>query len=327
MMRRREVITLLGGAAAAWPLAAQAQQMPVVGFLYAGSPEANEARTAGFRRGLSEAGFVEGQNVAIEYRWAREEYGRLPELAAELVQRRVAVMAALGSAAAALAAKSATSTIPVVFAFGGDPVQLGLVASFNRPGGNFTGLSLVNIDLAPKMIGLLYDLLPKAMRFAALVNPANPTVADTVAKDAQQAAVTIGRQVAVFSARTRDEVDAAFTDFAQQRIDAVMVAPDALFFNRRVQLVTLATRRGLPAIYSGREYPLAGGLMSYGADLVEQFRQAGVYAGRLLKGEKAAELPVMRPTKFEFVINLHTAKTFGLTAPTSLLAIADEVIE
>jgi len=214
-----------------------------------------------------------------------------------------------------------------VFAFGGDPVQLGLVTSFNRPGGNFTGLSLVNIDLAPKMIGFLHELLPQAARFAALVNPANPTVADTVGKDAQQAAAAIGRQVAIFSARTREEVDAAFAEFAQQRIDAVMVAPDVLFFDRRVALVTLATRRGLPAIYSGREYPLVGGLMSYGANLVDQFRQAGIYVGRLLKGEKAAELPVVRPTKFEFVINLHTAKAFGLTMPPSLLAIADDVIE
>jgi putative tryptophan/tyrosine transport system substrate-binding protein len=325
-MRRREFITLLGGATAC-PLTARAQQwaIPMVGFLQPGTPD--EQRITAFRKGLSEAGFIEGQNVAIEYRWARDDYSRLPELAADLVQRRVTVIAALGNAATVLAAKSSTTTIPVVFAFGGDPVQLGLVASFNRPGGSFTGLSLVNAELATKMIGLLHELLPGAARFTILVNPNNATVANIVSKDAQEAAPAIGRQIEIVSADTSNEIDAAFAGLKQKQIDAVMVAPDTLFYDRRVQLTTLATRHGLPAIYPTREFAVAGGLMTYGSNILDQYRLGGVYTRHILKGEKPAEMPIMRPTKFEFIINLQTAKIFGLTVPPTLFATADEVIE
>ena len=326
-MRRRHFITLLGGAAAAWPLAARAQgQMPVIGYLYLGSPEPVTNRLAAFRKGLSETGFTEGRNLDIEYRWGHNEPERLPELAADLVRRRVAVIAALGSTPAAIAAKAATSTIPIVFASGGDPVQYGLVANLNRPGGNVTGLTDIANDLLPKLLGLMQELVPQAVRFGVLVNPSNPVAASIIA-EAQQAASVISRPVEVLTASSNGDIDVAFAGLAQRRIDALVIAPDTLFTNRISQLATLATYHRVPASFWTREYPQVGGLMSYGANVTDRDRQAGIYVGRILKGEKPADLPVMRPTKLELIINLHTAKTLGLTVPPTLLAIADEVIE
>jgi len=326
-MRRRHFITLLGGAAAAWPLAARAQgQMPVIGYLYLGSPEPVTNRLAAFRKGLSETGFTEGRNLDIEYRWGHNEPERLPELAADLVRRRVAVIAALGSTPAAIAAKAATSTIPIVFASGGDPVQYGLVANLNRPGGNVTGLTDIANDLLPKLLGLMQELVPQAVRFGVLVNPSNPVAASIIA-EAQQAASVISRPVEVLTASSNGDIDVAFAGLAQRRIDALVIAPDTLFTNRISQLATLATYHRVPASFWTREYPQVGGLMSYGANVTDRDRQAGIYVGRILKGEKPADLPVMRPTKLELIINLHTARTLGLTVPPSLLAIADEVIE
>jgi len=327
MMRRRQLIALLGGAAA-WPLAARAQQpgLPVIGYLYIGSPEPVANRLAAFRNGLSETGFIEGRNLDIEYRWARNEPERLPELAADLVRRRVAVIAALGSTPAALAAKAATSTIPIVFAFGGDPVQYGLVANLNRPGGNVTGLTDIANDLLAKLLGLMQELVPRAVRFGVLVNPSNPVSASIIA-EAQQAASVISHPVEVLTATSNGDIDVAFAGLAQRRIDALVIAPDALFTNRVSQLATLATYYRVPASFWTREYPQLGGLMSYGANVNDRDRQAGIYVGRILKGEKPSDLPVMRPTKLELIINLHTARTLGLTVPPNLLAIADEVIE
>jgi putative tryptophan/tyrosine transport system substrate-binding protein len=327
-MRRRDVITLLGGAAVAAPLAAHAQQptMPVVGYLGVGSPEPDAHRLAAFRKGLSEAGFVEGRNVAIEYRWGYGDNDRLPELAAELVRRRVAVVVTPAGTAAALAAKAATTTIPIVFSMGGDPVESGLVASFNRPGGNITGISSQNVELAGKRLGLLHELIPKAARFAVLINPTHP-FAERAIRDAQAAAAGIGRQIEVVTANTNREIDAAFVSLAQKRADALLVPPVAPFNGRRVQIVTLAAHHRLPAVYPWREALEAGGLMSYGSSNTEEFRQVGIYAGRVLKGEKPADLPVMQPTKFELVINLQTARVLGIEVPPTLLAIADEVIE
>ena len=327
MIRRRDFITLLGGAAAAWPIAVRAQQqMPVIGYLYLGSPEPVTNRLAAFRKGLSETGFTEGRNLDIEYRWGHNEPERLPELAADLVQRGVAVIAALGSTPAALAAKTATSTIPIVFASGGDPVQYGLVANLNRPGGNVTGLTDIANDLLPKLLGLMQELVPQAVRFGVLVNPSNPVAASIIA-EAQQAASVISRPVEVLTASSNGDIDVAFAGLAQRRIDALVIAPDTLFTNRISQLATLATYHRVPASFWTREYPQVGGLMSYGANVTDRDRQAGIYVGRILKGEKPADLPVMRPTKLELIINLHTARTLGLTVPPSLLAIADEVIE
>jgi putative tryptophan/tyrosine transport system substrate-binding protein len=327
-MQRREFITLLGGAAAVWPLAARAQQpaMPVVGFLYPGAPEANANLVAAFRKGLSETGYVEGQNVAIEYRWADNQYDRLPAMAADLVRRQVAVIAAAASTAAAVAAKAATKTIPIVFSGGGDPVQTGLVASLNRPGGNVTGISSMNVELGAKRLGFLHELLPSATRFAVLVNPNSPLTEPFVA-DVRAAAGAIGRSIEVLTASTNREIDAAFANLVQKRAEALVILPDPLFINRRVQLATLAVRHALPAIYPFREDAEAGGLMSYGSSITDLARQAGVYTGRILKGEKPADLPISRATKFEFVINLQTAKLLGLDIRPSLLAIADEVIE
>ena len=323
---RRDFITLLGGAAA-WPLTVQAQQStPVIGYLYLGSPEPIANRLAAFRSGLSETGFIEGRNLAIEYRWAHNEPERLPELAADLVHRRVAVIAALGSTPAALAAKTATSTIPIVFASGGDPVQYGLVTNLNRPGGNVTGLTDIANDLLPKLLGLMLELVPQAVRFGVLVNPSNPVSASIIA-EAQQAASLISRPVKVLTASSNGDIDLAFAGLAQRRIDALVIAPDTLFTNRVSQLATLATYHRVPASFWTREYPQVGGLMSYGANVTDRDRQAGIYVGRILKGEKPADLPVMRPTKLELIINLHTARTLGLTVPPSLLATADEVIE
>jgi putative tryptophan/tyrosine transport system substrate-binding protein len=325
-VKRRAFITLLGGAAT-WPLAARAQQpaMPIIGFLYAGSPEPSAHLLAAFRKGLTETGYVEGQNVAIEFRWARNETDRLPELAADLVRRQVAVIAAPGSTVASIAAKAATSSIPIVFSMGGDPVQAGLVASFNQPGGNVTGISSMNTELGSKRLGLLHELAPHAQRFAALL--INSPLYQPLARDVQAGAESIGRPIDIFYASTSRDIDAAFASIVQKRIEALVLTPGPLFNNNRVQLATLAARHALPAIYSSREFAEAGGLMSYGPSITEEFRQTGIYCGRVLKGEKPADLPVMRATKFEFIINMQTARALDLTMPPTLLARADEVIE
>ncbi len=282
---------------------------------------------AAFREGLSETGFVEGRNVAIDFRWAHNDNDRLPGLAADLVSRRVAVIVTPNSAPSSLAAKAATTTIPIIFSIGGDPVQFGLVASLNRPGGNVTGVTGMSVDLAAKQLGLLHELLPGATRFAVLVNPKNTPNADAVTRDAQAAAAAIGRQIEVVAATTNSGIDAAFATLVQERADALLVSPDALFNARRVQLITLAVRHAVPAIYPFREDAAAGGLMSYGPSITDANRQAGIYTGRILKGEKPADLPVLRASKFELVINIQTAKTLGIDIPPMLLARADEVIE
>jgi putative ABC transport system substrate-binding protein len=281
---------------------------------------------AAFRQGLSEAGFVEGQNVAIEYRWANNEPDRLPELAADLVRRRVAVIVTLGTSASVRAAAAATKTIPIVFRTGGDPVELGLVSSLNRPGGNVTGINAMSLETVTKRLGLLHDLMPNATRFAALLNPNDPN-AGYYTKDLQAAASAIGRQIEVFGASDIREIDAAFASLAQKRPDALVVVSQGLLINRRVQIVTQATRQALPAIYPNREFAEIGGLMSYGSSATDQHRLTGIYTGRVLKGEKPADMPVLRASKFELVINAQTAKVFGLEIPTTLLAAADEVIE
>jgi ABC-type uncharacterized transport system substrate-binding protein len=302
-LNRRQFISLLGGAAAAWPLAARAQKsaMPVIGFLHSASPDALADGLRAFRQGLQDAGFVEGQNVTIEYRWAENRIDRLPELAAELVHRRVAVIATPANTPAAFAAKAATTDIPIVFQIGGDPVQAGLVASLNRPGGNVTGVTSMNLELAAKQLGLLHALLPGAARFAVLVNPNNPFIAEATITDVRAAAMPIGRQIEVLTASTNRDIDTAFAILVQKQIDALLINNDPLFNSRRVQLVTLATHHRVPANYSWRECVEAGGLMSYGSNLANLIRQVGVYSGRILKGEKPADLPVLRATKFEFV--------------------------
>jgi putative tryptophan/tyrosine transport system substrate-binding protein len=326
-MRRREFITLFGGAAAACPFAVRAQQagVPVVGYLNIGAPEPNASFVAAFRKGLSEARYVEGRNVAIEYRWAHNNTDRLPELAADLVSRRVAVIVA-AQGTAAVPAKSATATIPIVFNTAGDPVEIGLVASLNRPGGNITGVTTMGNEVAAKRLGLLHELLPKAARFAALFNPTSPYV-DSLIAEARTAAVSIGGQLDVFTASAARDIETLFASLRQKPVDALMISPNILFQNRRVQLVTLATRHALPAIFPNREDAEIGGLTSYGSNSVDHNRLVGLYAGRILKGEKPADLPVMRASKFEFVINLITAKAFGIDVPPTLLALADEVIE
>jgi putative ABC transport system substrate-binding protein len=328
MIGRREFITLLGGVVAACPLAARAQQtaLPVIGFLSSLSPESTVHLVAAFQRGLSEAGYIDGQNVAIEYRWAFGQYNRLPEMATELVRKPVAMLITTGGEPAALAAKAATSTIPIVFMIGGDPVKLNLVASYNRPSGNATGINLLTETMEPKRIGMVRELLPQVGTIAVLVNPRFPPAA-TQSKDIEEAARTVGMQIQIFRASTIDEIEAAFPSIVQQKIPLLIVVTDPFFVSRRDDLIALAARHKLPTIYGFRDVAAAGGLISYGIDLADMYQQQGLYAGRILQGAKPADLPVMQPTKFEFVINLKTAKQLGLQIPDKVLALADEVIE
>jgi len=325
-VKRREFITLLGGAVAAWPLAARAQQpaMPVIGLLDQRSPDALADRLRGFRQGLKDAGFVEGQNAAIESRWAENQVDRLPELAADLVRRQVAVIVAPSGLAPALAAKAATKTIPIVFVIADDPVRLGLVASLARPGSNLTGINFLSGELTAKRLELLRELMPSATRVAVLVNPAN---AENPEREVKAAARSIGLQIQTLNASTIREINAAFATFVRERPDAVFVGLDPFFNSRRIQLVQLAARYAIPASYPVRDFAEAGGLMSYGANIADAWRQAGSYAGRILKGAKAADLPVVQATKFELVFNVQTATMLGLTVPDKLLVAADEVIE
>ena len=327
-MKRRAFITLVGGAAAAWPLAARAQQpaMPVIGWLGARSPGESESVIDAFRQGLNETGYEEGRNLFIAYRWADGRYDRLPGLAMELVRHQVAVIAATGGDAATLAAKAATSTIPIIFAGGTDPVSAGIVASLTRPDQNVTGVSLLIGLLGAKQVELLQELVPKAPLLAALFNPNNPN-AERGAKDVQGAAGTIGQKVVVFHASSEREIDTAFASLIQQQAGGILIYPDGFFTGRRDQLVELAARYKIPAIYPWRDYAVAGGLMSYGTSIREAFRWAGTYVGKVLKGAKPADLPVIQPSKFEVVINLKTARALNLSVPTSLLLRADEVIE
>jgi len=325
--RRRQFLTLLSSAAAAWPLAARAQQsMPVIGFMSARSPEDSVHLLEAFRRGLKEGGFVEGQNVVIEFRWARGEYDRLPEMAADLVSRRVSVLTAVGGDPSPRAAKRATSTIPIVFGIGGDPVRDGLVESFNRPGGNVTGVTLMTNLMESKRFGLLRDLVPDAQLVGAMLNPSFAPSARQ-SQQIEEAARSIGQRLIVAKASTDEELDAAFTALVRERADALLVAADPYFDTRRDRIVGFAQRQRLPAIYHFREYVLAGGLLSYGISLTDAYRQFGVYTATILKGAKPADLPVLQPTKFELVINLKTAKTLGLKISDNLLTLADEVIE
>jgi putative tryptophan/tyrosine transport system substrate-binding protein len=326
-IKRREFITLLGGAAA-WPVAAHAQQptLPVIGLLSPRSPAVDLALISAIRQGLSDTGFAEGLNVVLDYRWADGEYDRLTTLASELVHRQVAVIVALGGEASALAAKTATASIPIVFLVGSDPVRSGLVSRLDRPGGNMTGVNSFIFDLEPKRLGLMRELRPNATTIAVLVNPNSPN-AEMQVNDIQIAARLVGQQVDILNASTIHEIDAAFARLAQTRVDALMVAADPIFFNRASQLVVLATRHAIPALYSRREFVAAGGLMSYGTNADEGYRTAGVYAGRILKGEKPGDLPIQLPTKFELVINLSTARALDINLPATLLARADEVIE
>jgi putative ABC transport system substrate-binding protein len=327
-MKRREFLTLIGGAVAARPRAARAQQaaMPTVGFLSSRSPEEAAVHTAAFRQGLRETGFVEGQNIAIAFRWAEGNYDRLPTLAKELVDLRVSTIMAGGGSPAALAAKTATAILPIVFVIGDDPVKAGLTASFNRPGGNLTGVAFLTGELGAKRLGLICELVPDPGPVALLLNPNDPG-AELQRQEVQAAAEALGRRLLVVYARAETEFEANFATLKQERVGALVVENDPFFDSRRELIMSLAARNAVPAIYHIREFPAAGGLMSYGASLADSYRQAGNYAGRILKGEKAADLPVMQPTKFELVINLNTAKSLGITVPPSLLARVDEVIE
>ena len=328
-MRRLEFLGLLGGAAA-WPLSARAQQaakLPTIGVLHLSSPEALAERMGGFRQGLKDIGYVEGENVAIEYRYADNQLDRLPGLATDLVRRQVAVIAAMGGPTSAFAAKAATTTLPIVFVVGDDPVRLGLVDSLARPGRNLTGINFFIVELAAKRLELLRELVPKADRVAVLVDPTNATTAESTLRDLERAARAVGLQTQVFNVTTSREIDAAFATLMRERIDMLFVPAGAFFADRRVQLVLLATRHAIPAVYPFRSFAEAGGLMSYGASLTDAYRQVGVYTGRILKGAKPAEVPVAQSTKFELVINAQAARVLGLTVPPALLATADEVIE
>jgi ABC-type uncharacterized transport system substrate-binding protein len=329
-MRRREFITLLGGVAAAWPMAAKAQQaaMPVIGYLGSSSFERSAGRSLlNFKRGLAETGYVEDRNVTIEYRWADDQYERLPTLAIELVQRRVAVLVAAGSPTA-LPAKAATTVIPTVFMVGSDPVELGLVASLNRPGGNLTGVAYLNAEVAPKRLELLHELIPTAKSIALLVNPANPTVAaEKQAKELEAAVRMLGLHLPLVKASNAIEIEDAFSALIRDRVEGLQMGVDPLFGNHIDQLVALATRHKMPTIYPWREFTAAGGLMNYGASIPDAFRQVGVYTGQILKGAKPSDLPIQRPTKLQFVLNLKAAKAIGVEIPAKLLALADEVIE
>jgi putative ABC transport system substrate-binding protein len=327
-MKRRQFITLLGGAAVAWPLAARAQQpaMPVVGFLGSDTPEAWASRMRAFRQGLGETGFVEGRNVAIEYRWAAGQNDRLPALAADLVHRQAAVIATLGSTSATLAAKAATKTIPIVFSIGSDPVELGLAASFNRPGGNITGVTVLTVEMGPKRLELFHELLPSAATIALLINPTSP-LATPQSRDFRSAASALGLDIHVLQASTEGELDSVFETLARLRAGGLVISADSFFSSRDERLAAMALRQALPTMSQFREFAAAGGLMSYAASITDAYRGAGVYTGRILKGEKPADLPIVQPTKYELVINLKTAKALGLSVPPTLLAIADEVIE
>jgi putative ABC transport system substrate-binding protein len=326
-LRRREFITGRGGAAA-WPLTARAQQpaMPVVGFINGASADVSADRDRAFRKGLREAGYIEGQNVTVDYHWLDGQYDRLPALIGELVRRRAAVIATPATPAA-VAAKAATSTIPIVFAVGEDPVKLGLVASLARPGGNATGINFLNTEVDGKRLALLHELVPKAVRVAVLLNPANATTAEATLRNVQEAARAIGLQLHILNASTIREIDAAFATFGHERPDALFVSGDAFFGGRRIQFANLASRDRIPAVYGNREYVAAGGLMSYGADLEDAFHQVGIYTGNILKGTKPADLPAVQTTRFEFVINLQTARTLGIEIPPTLFALATKVVE
>jgi len=326
-MRRRQFITLLGGAVA-WPLAARAQPaMPVIGLLDQRSAETTVDRLRGFHRGLKESGFVEGENVSIIYRWGEGQTERLPELAADLVRRKVAVIASTGGIPATLAARDATASIPIVFTIPDDPVKIGLVSSVARPDRNLTGINYLNSEIIAKRLELLHELVPTATRIAVLVDPRNPVNAEVTVRGAQSAGRSLGMQITAFNASTSREIDAAIAAMVVEQSDAVFVGGDGLFNSRRLQLAVLAARHRLPTASTSRDYPASGGLMSYGADVTDALRQTGVYAGRILKGAKPADLPVLQSTKIEFVINHQTARTLGIRVPDSLLARADEVIE
>jgi len=328
MTTRRKFITLLGGAGT-WPLAARAQQaaMPLIAFIDATSAVASARWTAAFRNGLNETGYTEGRNVAVEYHWLEGRYDRLPALLAELVGRRVAVIATPGSTPAALAAKAATTTIPIVFGVAEDPVKLGLVANLARPGGNATGVNFFVSEVVRKRLGLLRDLIPRAVRIAVMINSGNAATAEATLREVQNAADALGLQIHVVNASTSDEINAAFATISHERAEALFLGPDAFFNSRRVQLVTLSARDRIPTVYGTRDYVEVGGLMSYGTNITDSFSQAGVYVGKILNGTKPAELPVIQSTKFEFVINLQTAKALSLDVPSGLLLAADEVIE
>jgi ABC-type uncharacterized transport system substrate-binding protein len=327
-MRRRKFIFALGGAAAAWPVATLAQQsaVPVIGFVDGGSPDARARFAVAFRQGLNENGYDEGQNLLIEYHWLNGQYDRLPSLMADLVRRRLAVIATF-SGTASLAAKAATTTIPIVFGVGDDPVKLGLVTSLARPGGNATGINFLTQEVTAKRLELLRKLVPKAVRIAVLINPANASTAEATLRDIPEAARALGLQIQVLKASNSREIEATFATLGRERADALFVAGDAFFSTRAVQFATLAMRHVLPTIYSNRQFPEVGGLMSYGTDVASRFRQAGVMTGQILKGAKPADLPVIQSTKFEFVINLQTARALGLEVPNSIQLLADELIE